>query len=163
MLECKDIEPYLTVERDDIDKKRSEEVKQHLAICFKCKQLAEDLDSTWNLLDEWQGIEPSADFKETFWRKVQAREKRPLYEQIKNVLLTLNWRLVTASVALIFLSFTLYFLYRSERPSVRNIQYTQVDKLDDELLREINKVLENDPEYLSIYGDWSGQPLNAKN
>ncbi len=165
MLRCKHIEFYLTTGWDErFSEKELELIITHLECCPNCLRLSKDLEDIWQLLDHQIDLEPSPAFKENFWRKVELLEKRSQDGKGPKGLFALSWRFIAATTALVAIWSSIYFLYQGHRPPTSTpVQFTQVDKLDDQFLKELDQILETEPEELSVYGDWSAQKPMHKN
>ena len=48
-------------------------IKKHLATCRSCRKEVENQEKIWQLLGEYEGIDPSPDYAERFWNRVENR------------------------------------------------------------------------------------------
>lgn len=74
-MKCKEIKPLLTLFLDNqLPGKEAQEVKAHLDACSLCSKELKLLKESWNLLDEWEPVVPSPNFKAAFWQRVSQEE-----------------------------------------------------------------------------------------
>lgn len=51
-------------------------VREHLAACEACRRERDELAETWDLLDAWDGLEPSEDFARSVMRRIATESAR---------------------------------------------------------------------------------------
>ncbi|MBE0460678.1 MAG: zf-HC2 domain-containing protein [Candidatus Aminicenantes bacterium] len=83
-MKCKKVKERLSAFMDDeLDRKKTSEIEQHLAECSACNQELKLLTKTWGSLEVWEKIEPSDNFEAIFWQKIRGRELRqPLFQRL---------------------------------------------------------------------------------
>lgn len=133
---------------DFIEKKLSDaednDIQMHLDMCAQCKNDFNHFMALNDMLHTTEEIEPSSDYKEKFWVKVEK----------KNHFLSWNsGRLIYYGIAasiLILLSITLMKYYPETPPiPASGITYTAQDKEDDLLIEDMNNLIEVPASYTS--------------
>lgn len=106
------------------------------------------------MLDAWGEIDPPRDFKSRFWAKARRSARPPLRERMAPALGSLsalgrNWLSAAAMLLLVLLAIGLFSWPR------RPVTYTEADKRDEQLLLEINRLVSEQPDFLSAFDEWS--------
>jgi len=83
-MKCEKVKERLSAFMDnELDRKKSSEIEQHLAECSICNQEMKLLTQTWSSLELWEKIEPSDKFEIRFWQRVREKEQRqPLFQRL---------------------------------------------------------------------------------
>lgn len=127
-------------------------VESHVAECKECGLYLSRYEGVWNLLDEWERIEPRTDFVSSFWVQVAKEEKESGWGILKN--LRLRWRLAGAFATVLVVGI---FTFTMLKPHSGIIGYADNDARDDQLLHELDSATARDAadsDALSIYGPW---------
>lgn len=75
MSKCKKIQKFLPAFMEgEVKEDLKREIEGHLKGCPMCQKEKELLARTWASLEGWPAIEPSPDFKQKFWKKVEDLE-----------------------------------------------------------------------------------------
>lgn len=75
-MKCEEVRTILADAAEETAITLPPELASHLAACRDCGRLQSELAQTWKMLDSWCEVEPSADFRARFWRRVERRESR---------------------------------------------------------------------------------------
>lgn len=83
-MRCKKIKKKLSAFLDnELDRKKTSEIEQHLAECSDCTQELKLLTQTWDALEVGEKTEPSNNFEAIFWQRVRERELgQSLYQRL---------------------------------------------------------------------------------
>lgn len=138
MISCTEIKSHLTQLQDhELANEYRWKVLDHLNQCPFCSKEARELDMTWSLLDEYQGMEPSADFRERFWKAAQREPgPRPFFARWAALLSDRNWKLAAVGAAMMAMLAVGYGIFP-------NIQKER-DSFDNQLLQEVNRLVNTD-------------------
>lgn len=117
--------------------------EEHLKACRECREEKGLLDKTWDILGEWESIEPPADFKARVLAKIEAREQK------REILFRLSRRMapVMASILVLLLSSSIFIKARRERLNLaKDIElYQNLDIIQDmDLLSGLEFLLEKE-------------------
>lgn len=128
---------------------------EHLAMCGQCQAFKAEVEAAWAMLDHWSEIDPPRDFKSRFWAKARRSARPPLRERMALALGSLsalgrNWLPAAAMLLLVLLAIGLFSW--PHRP----VTYTEADRQDEQLLLEINRLVSEQPDFLSAFDEWSG-------
>lgn len=70
-MHCEEIQEHLSAYLEsDLPGERMDQVRLHLGHCKPCSQVIVQMQTAWASLDQWEGIEPSAQFKQSFWARI---------------------------------------------------------------------------------------------
>lgn len=156
-MDCRDIkELVIQYSSGDLPEGDKQFVEAHLAECDDCNAYLSQSYRAWNMLDEWEDMEPGGEFVSEFWRRVAKEEMdRKGFFGLFNIPrpgLALAGALATVLIVGIFT----FALFSPEEESVR---FTERDEQDDQILRELDRATtsETPPEALAIYGPWDNE------
>ncbi len=131
-MRCSGVRKHLSAFLDgELDEKEQSEIKAHLKDCSSCSRERELLRGSWEMLNEWKDIEPSAHFKTNFWRRVQEQEsskRKPiLYPQLFP-----RWAAALATAAILLAFVFLYLPPRLGRtPTLPTLAQEEFEMIDD--------------------------------
>lgn len=120
MNSCKRIRKFLP---DFIEGEAGEglkrEIEGHLKGCPMCQKEKDLLAQTWLCLEKWPAVEPSPDFKQKFWQRVENLEhqKRRIFIPAPKLGWGGKWRLapVLASIFILIFAGSIFIKTRIER------------------------------------------------
>lgn len=136
-----------------LDKHTSDELKEHLETCIKCRSVQEDISKTILFLDQWEVPEVSSDFENRVMEKIE--EKQPIsFFLLKDIIRYPAWTFAMAAVLLIALISVYVVFPRSKNLLPKNVQIDLEKKgvkhpiilktENNELaLKEFKKILKN--------------------
>lgn len=71
-MKCESIQEKLPLYiENDLPQGEMDSIAEHLKSCEKCQAELEVYEKTWQALDSWKDIEPSANFLPGFWEKAE--------------------------------------------------------------------------------------------
>ena len=125
-----------------LDSKINQEVLRHLQSCEVCAKEKELYEKTWQLIGEWQDIEPEPGFNSRFWNRLVSRQTK--VERTPNInILRLTQRftvaLATAAIVILAINFILPKYFQSKNTEIL------ISSLDEEEMALIENIdlLEN--------------------
>jgi hypothetical protein len=82
-MKCDEVRRILGESAEGAETPQPEELVSHLTSCDKCRSFQTELTEAWRMLDIWQDIEPSADFRARFWQRVEAAENACFWNRMR--------------------------------------------------------------------------------
>lgn len=152
-MECRDLrELVIRYSSGDLPERDKEFVETHLGECKGCSAYLDQSHRAWNMLDEWDEIEPGAQYVSEFWSKVSEEEvDRESFFGIFSLhrpKLALMGAVVTILVVGVF-TFVLF------TPDHGIDRFTAKDEQDDIILQELDRATSSQvSDALAIYGPW---------
>jgi predicted anti-sigma-YlaC factor YlaD len=138
-MDCQKIQKLIPLYLDsELEDRQLQTIRKHLKDCPHCQRELTLFEKSWDLLSEWEDIEPVPGYKSRFWSRLSS--ERAWYEQL---LLNIkeffamkkrSLALVTASVAIILcvLTFSNYLMKIKTNKTL-----TAMNPQDLELLAEL--------------------------
>jgi len=83
--------------------KRHEEIIAHLKICKDCAKEKRLYEESWQLIGQWQDIEPEPGFKMRFWNHLLREAESKLAPPINIFRLSQRWSVALATAAIIII------------------------------------------------------------
>lgn len=80
-----------------LDEKRR--LERHVGSCVKCRMLLTGIRESWERLGEWTDVEPSASYRQDFWRAVGRDDERRRWGPLR-FLMERRWVPVSAAAVL---------------------------------------------------------------
>ncbi|MBI2487225.1 MAG: zf-HC2 domain-containing protein [Deltaproteobacteria bacterium] len=155
-MNCKELkELILEYTAGNLDQSEKLRVESHLKECKECYLFFGQSNQVWDLLDEWDIIEPKEDIVTNFWERVSEEEIRGkgIFDFFKN--LKLNWSFGVALAVIMIISVISFNIFEFKRTKV---VFTENDKADEELLIELDRaVSRKTARGLDIYGPWEDE------
>jgi hypothetical protein len=130
-------------------------VESHLGECKECYRFFRQSNQVWDLLDEWDVIEPKKDIVTNFWQRVSEEDPkgRGIFDFFKNF--KLSWSRTIALTVILIISVISFNIFEPEQTRV---VFSESDKADEELLIELDKAVSRETARgLSIYGPWEDE------
>jgi hypothetical protein len=127
-------------------------VESHVRDCEDCGLFFRESNELWNILDNWDRVEPGDDFVAGFWKRVSEEDvkKNKILDFFRN--LKLNWALGAALAVIMVVSVITLNVFHSDRA---NVVFTENDEADEELLIKLDKAISRETATaLDIYGPW---------
>lgn len=135
-----------------LDQGQKLRVESHVHECKECSLIFRDSNELWNILDNWDRIEPGEDFVAGFWKRISEDDVKGngILDFLRN--LRLNWALGVALAVIMIVSVMTLNIFQSDRA---NVVFTENDEADEELLIELDKAISRETATsLDIYGPW---------
>ncbi len=155
-MNCKELkELILEYAAGNLDQSEKLRVESHLKECKECYLFFRQSNQVWDLLDEWDVIEPKEDIVTNFWERVSGEEIREkgIFDFFKN--LKLNWSFGVALAVIMIISVISFNIFEFKRTEV---VFTEKDKADEELLIELDRAVSRETARgLDIYGPWEDE------
>lgn len=104
-----------------LDSKSNQDVLKHLQACEVCAKEKELYEKTWQLMGEWQDIEPEPGFKSRFWNRLVSRKTEIIRTPALNILrLTqrLTVALATAAIVILAMNFVIPKYFQSKNTEI---------------------------------------------
>jgi anti-sigma factor RsiW len=76
----------------ELDSQAMSEVREHLAVCPECREMAEAQSLVWQALDEWDAPPLSADFNRRLYQRIQKEAPGSWWSRLWTALLPVNLR-----------------------------------------------------------------------
>jgi len=114
-MDCQKIQKLIPLYLDsDLEDRQLQTIKEHLKECPHCQRERDFFEKSWDLLSEWEDIEPNPGYKFRFWTRLSS--ERAWYEQpllnIKEFFATkkrlLTWATVSVVIIVCVLTFSNY-------------------------------------------------------
>jgi len=84
-MDCKNIKDLIPLYlEDELQTTETKQVSEHLNQCVHCHELAQDLEKTWDLLDEIEDIQPSPNYVSQFWTRLSS-EKNVIEQAVETL------------------------------------------------------------------------------
>lgn len=159
-MNCKELEELiLEYTAGNLDQNEKLRVESHLRECKKCYLFFGQSNQVWNLLDEWDVIEPRKDIVTNFWERVSEEDVRGkgIFDFFKNLKLNWSFGVALAVIAVIMIISVISFnIFEFKRTKV---VFTENDKADEELLIQVDSAISKETaKSLEIYGPWDEIP-----
>lgn len=144
-MKCQKIKRFLPLFLDgQLKERRALQIKAHIEVCPACSQELKLFEQSWDLLNKWERIVPSPNFKANFWQKVTQEEERALSRVPVFVFL----RLIPAlrpvlAVCAVILIIGIYLANLSFNPSLLRM-VTLTKNEDIQMLKELDVLEEFD-------------------
>jgi predicted anti-sigma-YlaC factor YlaD len=143
---------YTVGNLDQDDKLR---VESHLGECKDCNRFFRQSNEVWDLLDEWDVIEPKRDLVTNFWRSVSEEDSKGIRISDFFKSFRLGWSRAIALAVILIISVISFNIFEPEQTRV---VFTESDKADEELLIELDRAVSRETARgLSIYGPWEDE------
>ena len=156
-MRCKELkELILEYTVGDLDQSEKIRVESHLRECQECSLFFRESNQAWNLMDEWDVVEPKQNIATEFWKRVSEEDVKGegIFDFFKN--LELNWSLGLALAVILIISVISFNIFESQRTKV---VFTEIDKADEELLIQVDRAVSRETaKSLDIYGLWDEIP-----
>lgn len=82
-MHCQDIQKLIPLFLDSqLSPKESSVVGEHLSGCALCQKELNGYQRSWDLLKEWEDIQPAAGYAARFWTQVVSSQPQPWYTKI---------------------------------------------------------------------------------
>jgi len=138
---------------DELGEENRINVETHIKNCEECNRFFNLADNQWKLLDEWESIEPRADYLTNFWDRIsneELRDKRKFLKVFK--FWKPNWSMVSALSVFLVVGVISTILITSNN---YDVAYTESDKVDEEILFDLDRTISiSDTDLLEVYGAW---------
>jgi hypothetical protein len=131
----------------------SKELREHLADCRACSDLAWDIKETWCLLGHYPVIEPSADFKIRLRRRLLSVEPQSRRAWIWAP--AFGWQLLALAACSLLIA--VFIATRVATPPTQRTEssFNGTDRWDETFLDDLDQTLRHtDPDYLREYDSW---------
>jgi len=130
-----------------------EKMKRHLENCKECQTFYQEIQQSWNLLDDIYILEPQTDFNASVWGKIQDRRSRSWWHISSLSFASPALRAAACAVVLVIGLAVVYVAFYSPQPEP--VVFTSADQEDHQMLMELDELLKFDEsQFLSIYQDW---------
>ncbi len=84
-MNCHDIQKLMPIYLDDaLEPNEMKEVKIHVDECALCQKEMADYKASWDMLGEWEDIQPSPNYVSRFWTELSLQKK--WYEKVWEVI-----------------------------------------------------------------------------
>jgi anti-sigma factor RsiW len=143
-MNCGEIKALLPVYLDgQLASGQHRRIENHLRTCERCRQEAQALQKTWDVLGELKDIQPDPNYRTRFWASVS--ESAPWHEKFRNEIRALffNRRFVPALAAAgLILVVSMIATYKYHQQPEMNNYFAELSDVDLEMV-EIIELVEN--------------------
>ncbi len=133
-MNCHEVEKRLPLFLEpDLPEVQKSEIREHLSSCPACAEKARKLESTWRLLGQWPEAEPSPQFKQRVWVRIDEIEEKRRAKKWTFALGGWGWRvawLPVGSLAAALLLILTWVYWSSYRKDITTTADSQVGTLE---------------------------------
>ena len=149
-MDCQKVQKLIPLHLDArLEDRESRTVKEHLKDCPHCQNELDLFEKSWNLLSEWEDVDPDPGYKSRFWTKLSS--EKAWYERLIsnfNEFFTMKKRplaWVTVSVAIIVcaLTFSNYLMIRKTDNVLTSMNPQDLELLEELELAQNLDIIEN--------------------
>lgn len=152
-MDCRDIKELIVqYSSEDLPASDREFVEGHVGECEECRAYLSRSYKLWDLLDEWQGMDPGTEYVSDFWNRVSSEEdgRKGFLGRLKEF--RLNWALAGALASVLIVGI---FTFAVFGPESGYLGFSDRDEQDELILLELESATSRDTaEVLAIYGPW---------
>ncbi len=152
-MDCRDIQELVVqYSSGDLPGSDKEFVETHLRDCEECRAYLSRSYKLWDLLDEWQGVEPGREYVADFWHRVSGEEDhgKGFFGRLKEF--RPNWALAGAVASVLIVGI---FTFAVFGPESGYEGFSERDEQDELILLELDMATSRETaEALAIYGPW---------
>lgn len=156
-MSCNELkESILEYKVGNLDQSEKIRVESHLRECKECNLFLMQSNQVWDLLDEWDIVEPKQNIATEFWKRVSEEDVKGkgIFDYLKN--LKLNWSFGAALAVILIVSVLTFNVFEFRRTEV---VFTEIDEADEELLIQVDRAISRETaKSLEIYGAWDEIP-----
>ncbi len=139
-----------------LDQSEKTRVESHLNECKECSRFFMQSNQVWELLDQWDVVEPKKNIATEFWKRISEEgvKRKGLFDYLKNF--NYNWSYGLAIALILIITVVSFNLLEFQRTKV---VFTEIDKADEELLIQVDRAISRETaKSLEIYGTWDEIP-----